>query len=66
MLSAKGAKAIPPDHVGTGSCKEVKIMEDDVDLTELPVSMPNNLDDGNYTQILETNIIQHPTVPRTN
>lgn len=38
MLSAKGATPIPPVHVSTGPCKEVKIMMDDVDLTKLPAT----------------------------
>jgi UbiD family decarboxylase len=66
MLSAKGAKPIPPVHVRTGPCKEVKIMGDDVDLAKLPVPLLSKADGVDYIQTLGINIVQHPTKPWTN
>lgn len=66
MLRAKTQKPIPPVHVQTGPCKEVKIMGPDVDLTKLPVPLLNKADGGNYIQTLGINIVQHPTEPWTN
>lgn len=66
MLSAKGAPPIPPVHVNTGPCKEIKIIGEDVDLTKLPVPLLNKADGGNYIQTMGINIVQHPTEPWTN
>jgi UbiD family decarboxylase len=66
MLSAKEATPIPPIHVETGPCKEVKIIGDDIDLTKLPVPLLNKADGGNYIQTMGINIVQHPTEPWTN
>ncbi|KAF2008648.1 UbiD-domain-containing protein [Aaosphaeria arxii CBS 175.79] len=66
MLSAKGAKPLPPVHVESGPCKEVKIFGDDIDLTKLPVPLLNKADGGDYIQTMGINIVQHPTEQWTN
>jgi phenacrylate decarboxylase len=66
MLSAKTKKPLPPVHVHSGPCKEVKIVGPDVDLTKLPVPKLNKGDGGNYIQTMGINIVQHPTEPWTN
>jgi UbiD family decarboxylase len=66
MLSAKSKKGIPPVHVRSGPCKEVKIEAKDVDLTRLPVPRLNKADGGDYIQTMGINIVQHPTEDWTN
>jgi UbiD family decarboxylase len=66
ILSAKTKKPIPPIHLETGPCKEVKLFGDDIDLTKLPVPLLNRADGGKYLQTLGINIVQHPSEPWTN
>jgi UbiD family decarboxylase len=66
MLAAKSAKPLPPLHVGTGPCKEVKIFGNDIDLTKLPVPLLNKADGGDYIQTMGVNIVPHPTEPWVN
>lgn len=61
MLKAKGQPPIPPVHVQTGPCKEVKILCKDVDLIKLPVPLLNKADGGDYIQTLGINIVQDPS-----
>jgi UbiD family decarboxylase len=61
MLAAKKAKPLPPVHVETGPCKEVKLFGDDIDLTKLPVPLLNKADGGDYIQTMGVNIVSHPT-----
>lgn len=66
MLSAKGAAAVPPRVVETGSCKENKITGDDIDLTALPSPMIHKSDGGKYIQTYGMHIVQSPDGKWTN
>ncbi|KAK5060999.1 hypothetical protein LTR84_007540 [Exophiala bonariae] len=66
MLAAKGTPPIPPVHISSGPCKEIKIFGDDIDLTKLPVPLLNKADGGNYIQTLGINIVPHPAGKWTN
>lgn len=66
MLSAKGAQPIPPRVVSTGSCKENKIMGDDIDLEALPSPLIHQSDGGKYIQTYGMHIVQSPDGKWTN
>lgn len=61
MLSAKSKAPLAPVHVTSGPCKEVKLIGDEVNLTQLPNPLLNKADGGRYIQTLGINIVPHPT-----
>jgi len=58
VLSAKGAKPIPPNVVETGPCKENKLFGDEVDLTKVPAPTQHTSDGGKYIQTYGMHIVQ--------
>ncbi|KAI9727009.1 MAG: Ferulic acid decarboxylase 1 [Cirrosporium novae-zelandiae] len=66
MISASKMKPIPPNIVKTGSCKENKLFEDQIDLTALPSPLIHKDDGGKYIQTFGMHIVQSPDGKWTN
>lgn len=60
VISARGKPQIPPVVVMSGSCKENKILGDQVDLSRLPRLWLHTTDGGSYIQTYGMHILQTP------
>ncbi|EMT72239.1 3-octaprenyl-4-hydroxybenzoate carboxy-lyase-domain-containing protein [Fusarium oxysporum II5] len=64
--SGKRAKALPPNVLPTGPCKDNKIIGSRVDLTTLPVPFLHTGDGGKYIQTYGVHVLQMPDGSWTN
>jgi UbiD family decarboxylase len=66
ILSASKEPGLEPNVVLTGSCKENKIMDDDIDLEKLPAPLIHQADGGKYIQTYGMHVVQSPDGKWTN
>ncbi|XPS69541.1 Phenacrylate decarboxylase [Ascochyta lentis] len=66
MLSASDKPGVKPNIVKTGSCKEKKLLSDEVNLTKLPNPLIHQADGGKYIQTYGMHVVQSPDGQWTN